>query len=304
MIRVYQDLTAPQAVVMITPVLPSSPDLGGGALIPGPPCPCPEIVIPIYSESRNYYRTTVKCSGFLKRVKTTIYTKDEKPSGLTEEQEESWDAAWDEISHVTEDEQLRAYSKFETWNLNSVDQSRSASDACEVVRTKDEWNPGEWVENPGYATYTPETTINDTPVPDVPAVDLSAAFEGEFEVNLGNGSTTAMDDDGDSSSGHKTAWRWVIDLSDWPASREWPDGLVVQGRVVWQTITTTISSNEEVEPEKSTIIETESFRIEKDQPIWRGDSRVSAPTGSPGRGNSRVTENFIPPAFLHLLPFE
>jgi hypothetical protein len=301
---VYTGVTIPASPALVTPVVP---EFKGGALVPGPPCPCLETPIPLYIEARNYYVTMTKCSGFPSvRTTTTTYTKDEKPSDLTEEEEESWDAAWGPtITHTTEDKLARDYSKFETWNLGSVDQSRSESGFCEFIRTKDEWTPGELDANPGYATYTPTTEIEETEPADVPAADLSADFEGEFESGLGNGYSTAMDDDGDSSTGSKIQWRWVIDLTNWPASREWPDGLVIEGRVVWHSVTTTISNDDDLlEPIRETSVQSEPFSIEKSDPIWRGDARVSEPFGAPGRGKSRVEMNFVPAAFAHLLPFE
>jgi hypothetical protein len=300
--NVYTGVTVPQSTYLVTPVVP---ELAGGAFYPGPPCPCNPLQIPIFSESRNYYVTMTKCAGYpATRTTTLTYTKDEKPGDLTEEEEADWDAAWPVITFVVKEELLSPYSKFETWNLNSPNQTRSESGVCEFVVVSEEWDPGELDANPGYATYTLDTEVEETEVEDTPAADLSAPFEGEFEGDLGTGYSTSMDDDGDESTGHKTQWRWVIDLSNWPASREWPDGLVIQGTVVWQTETTTVSSDEEVEPVKNTTLESEPFRIEKDDPIWRGDTRVSSPSGSPGRGKTRIQVNFLPPAFVHLLPFE
>lgn len=300
--NVYTGVTVPQTTYLVTPVVPI---LAGGAFYPGPPCPCEASSIPVFSEGRNYYVTMSKCAGYPKtRKTTTTYTKDEKPGDLDDDEEADWDAAWESIEHVINEELLSNYSKFETWNLGSLEQSRSESGFCEFVVVSDEWTPGEPNSNPGDATYSVNTEVVETEVEDTPAADLSANFEGEFEGGLGTGYSTAMDEDGDESTGRKTEWRWVIDLSNWPTSREWPEGLVIEGTIVWQTETTTISSDEDVPPVESTTLETESFRIEKDDPIWRGEPRVSVPSGSPGRGNSRISVNFLPPAFLHLLPID
>jgi hypothetical protein len=272
----FTRLDEPIAVALAVPQLP---DLNGNALVPGRTCPCDEVpIITPTTQSAQAFEHREWC-GVRLTTTTTVYTKNEFPGG-TPEEEEAWDAAWETITHVVESEMGGpGYSIASNPNFSGS----GSFTACKLPEISETWDPGPLDENPGVATYTSESDVDQDEWPEV-SLSGFPSFPGDESV-VGTNAVASIAADGHSATAFASRWRWKIDLSWWPTAKPWPPGFEFRGALIWDVVTLTYN---DPSPDPSSITRkrfVEPYAVTQQAPVWYGEAHVSDATGaaSPGR---------------------
>lgn len=291
-----QYLIAP--TLLVTPV---APDLQVGALVPGVPCPCDEIILAPQSIGRSIIVTKDRCGGIRSSSDVTIYYKRPNPynPAILPDKYADWNEAWPVIVHTVEQTLEGAETSTVIFFNLSATNEETVIDPCGVLFTsKDEWVPGELTDNPGLAEYDVSRNYTDSPIEGDAEQVVMPDFQGEF-LGAGQFASSAQSDDGKEILVSATEWRWVRSLEHWPSSREWPPGFVIRGTILWR---------DQIKKEPAGTVEfgpyqVERFELTEDEPRWEGITHVSMINGPPVKGEAVSMSPVIVPGSETLLPF-
>lgn len=306
--RLFTSSTVPSELPYL--VASANPIFAAGALIPGVPCPCVKIPLSVGVSARNYQRTENSC-GVEERTTIITKTKNEFPGGDSAALA-SWNAAWGTITEtlieVNEGPPYSAYTQWFYGPDSTEGEDEETDPLCGMLEGETTYDPGPPEENPGNATYSSTTEIEETFF-DIPGNPDTVSFRGEFanSVNQSVAQTSLEGDpEGPSSNRFDTEWRWVIDLTGWPSSRPWPAGYVIEGFVVWTErvrLNAETGENEVLTPFTDTIM-TEAFALTEEEPRWEGEVRIASATVVDEPGKTSRILNVLRSDFALYLPFE
>jgi hypothetical protein len=292
--KIFSGVTTPVSTYLVTPIVP---DLRGGAFVPGEPCPCPAILVPVSSKGIAAQRTETAC-GLMRRVTTTTYTKDPCPPG-----DAVCAAAPALITRVTTLESSSGVEESSSTIYFSAEGEELESTPCGFLEeVSDVYTPSP--PDPR-VSYSSVTVIDDTVVDTVPA-PASISLRGD-DTGVFIGSIAAMSDSrpvvpNESSFRYDSSFNWVIDLTSWPTSRTWPEGFIFSGSLIWLRVMTTGRVDDFERPETTEVF-SESFAITQSSRIWTS-SRINSSVGGVAAEGDYASERYvIPEASLPILPF-